>query len=211
MARKKYYDISSILATKAQYMMLLGQRSNGKSYQAKNTILKNAYDKGRKFVYLRRWKEDIKAKSVKAYFGDMPINKITKGEWEGIKVWNGEIYFYRTEEGEEVKSKSIGRFCALNEAERYKSWTFIDYDYIVYEEFITDKAYLVDEPRQLQQFVSTVARDNRMTVILIGNTLSRVCPYFNEWCLDGVLKQKQGTIEIYHHHVKDSIVDIAVE
>ena len=121
MARKKYYDISSILATKAQYMMLLGQRSNGKSYQAKNTILKNAYDKGRKFVYLRRWKEDIKAKSVTAYFGDMPINKITKGEWEGIKAWNGEIYFYRTEEGEEVKSKSIGRFCALNEAERYKS------------------------------------------------------------------------------------------
>ena len=211
MARKKYYDITSILATKAQYMMLLGQRSNGKSYQAKNTIIKNAYDKGRKFVYLRRWKEDIKAKSVTAYFGDMPINKITKGEWEGIKAWNGEIFFYRTEEGEEVKSKSIGRFCALNEAERYKSWTFIDYDYIVYEEFITDKAYLVDEPRQLQQFVSTVARDNRMTVILIGNTLSRVCPYFNEWCLDGVLKQKQGTIEIYHHHVKDSIVDIAVE
>ena len=140
MARKKYYDISSILATKAQYMMLLGQRSNGKSYQAKYTVLKNAYDKGRKFVYLRRWKEDIKAKSVTAYFGDMPINKITKGEWENIKAWNGEIFFCRTEEGEEVKSKSIGRFCALNEAERYKSWTFIDYDYIVYEEFITDKA-----------------------------------------------------------------------
>ena len=99
----------------------------------------------------------------------------------------------------------------INESERYKSWSFIDYDFIVYEEFITDKAYLVDEPRQLQQFVSTVARDRRMTVLLIGNTLSRVCPYFNEWCLDGVLKQKQGTIEIYHHHVKDGIVDIAVE
>ena len=211
MARKKYYDITAMLETKAQYMMLLGQRSNGKSYQVKMTILSNAYKTGRKFVYLRRWKEDIKQKSVLAYFGDMPIDKITKGEWEGIKCWNGDIYFYRIEEGEEVKSKSIGRYCALNESERYKSWTFIDYDYIVFEEFITDKVYLVDEPRQLQQFVSTVARNETMTVFLVGNTLSRVCPYFNEWCLDGVLKQKQGTIEIYHHHVKDNVIDIAVE
>ena len=48
MARKKYYDISAILETDAQYMMLLGQRSNGKSYQAKQTILKNAYENGGK-------------------------------------------------------------------------------------------------------------------------------------------------------------------
>ena len=212
MARKKYYDISAMLETHAQYMMLLGQRANGKSYQAKLTVLTNAYKTGRKFVYLRRWKEDIKQKSVLAYFGDIPIEKITKGTWQGIKVWNGDIFFYKVnDEGEEEKSESIGRYCALNESERYKSWTFIDYDYIIFEEFITDKVYLVDEPRQLQQFVSTVARDKEITVLLIGNTLSRVCPYFNEWCLDGVLKQKQGTIEIYHFHVKDSVVDIAVE
>lgn len=87
----------------------------------------------------------------------------------------------------------------------------MDYDYILYEEFITDNSYLYDEPRQLQQFVSTVARSEKLTVILIGNTLSRVCPYFSEWCLEGVLKQKQGTIEIYHFHTEKGIVDIAVE
>lgn len=213
MARKiNYYDIKSLLETHAQYMILLGQRANGKSYQAKKTVLEDAYKNGTHFVYLRRWKEDIKTKAVQAYFGDMPIEKITKGEWTGIKAWNGDIYFCRvTEDGKEEKSKSIGRFCALNESERYKSWSFIDYNYILYEEFITDKAYLIDEPRQLQQFVSTVARHNKITVLLIGNTLSRVCPYFNEWCLDGVLKQKQGTIEIYHYHVNDDIIDIAVE
>ena len=56
MAKKKYYDISNMLSTKAQYMMLLGQRANGKSYQAKKTVLSNAFKTGRKFVYLRRWK-----------------------------------------------------------------------------------------------------------------------------------------------------------
>lgn len=210
--KKKYYDITNMLSTKAQYMMLLGQRANGKSYQAKKTVLENAFKTGRKFVYLRRWKEDIKMKAVNAYFGDMPISEITYGKYDTVKAWNGELFFAKTtEEGELEKGECIGRFCALNESERYKSWTFIDYDYIVYEEFITDKVYLVDEPRNLQQFVSTVARDNRLTVLLIGNTLSRVCPYFSEWCLDGVLNQKQGTIEIYHYHVGEDVIDIAVE
>lgn len=213
MAKKiKYYDISNILGTNAQYMILLGQRANGKSYQAKLVALKSAYENGTPFVYLRRWREDIKTKAVQAYFGDMPIYTITRGEYDHIKVWNGEIYFATfADDGKEVKSECIGRACALNESERYKSWTFIDYRYILFEEFITDKAYLIEEPRQLQQFVSTVARNDSITVLMIGNTLSRVCPYFSEWCLEGVLQQKQGTIELYHYHTDNSVVDIAVE
>lgn len=212
MAKKiNYYDISNMLSTRAQYMMLLGQRANGKSYQAKLTVLEDAY-KGGKFVYLRRWKSDIKTKAIESYFDDMPIKKITNGEYTQIVAWNGSIYFaYINEKDELVKGKEIGKYCALNEYERYKSWAFVGYNYILYEEFITDHVYLNDEPRQLQQFVSTVARNKAITVLLIGNTLSRVCPYFAEWCLDGVLKQKQGTIEVYHYHTEGGTVDIAVE
>lgn len=213
MASKKYYSIKNILATDAQYMLLLGQRANGKSYQAKLTVLTEAYKYGNKFVYLRRWKEDIKQNSVTAYFADMPIDKITNNEWENVIAWNGNIYFSRHDDkGEIEKSDVIGRYCALNEAERYKSQMFVNYKYIIYEEFITDKLYLVNEPTNLQHFVSTVAREKTMHVIMVGNTLSRVCPYFSEWCLDGVLKQKQGTIEVYHYHTSDdTTVDIAVE
>lgn len=212
MAKIKYYDISNVLKTNAQYIILLGQRANGKSYQAKKTVLESAYNEDRKFVYLRRWKEDIKTKAIASYFADMPISKITNGEYTGIVAWNGNIYFtYEDEKGNTVKGKEIGKYCALNEYERYKSWAFVDFDYILFEEFITDSTYLNNEPRQLQQFVSTVARNNRITVLMIGNTLSRVCPYFAEWCLDGVLKQKQGTIEVYHYHIEDTTVDIAVE
>ena len=55
MSKKQYYSIDNIMKTNAQYMMLLGQRANGKSYQAKETVLTNAFKTGRKFVYLRRW------------------------------------------------------------------------------------------------------------------------------------------------------------
>ena len=213
MARNiKYYDISNVLKTEAQYIILLGQRSNGKSYQAKLTVLKNAYKNKKNFVYLRRWQADIKTKAIKSYFADMPISKITNGEYSGIEAWNGDIYFTTVDDkGNTIKGQTIGKYCALNEYERYKSWAFVDYEYILFEEFITDATYLNDEPRQLQQFVSTVARHKKLTVLMIGNTLSRVCPYFNEWCLEGVLKQKIGTIDVYHHHLENSVVDIAVE
>lgn len=220
MSKKDYYDISNLLATNAQYMIMLGKRANGKSYQAKSTALAEAYNEGKRFIYLRRWKADITANEVEKYFDDMPIEKITNGEYDHIKAWRNNIYFaQRDEDGKSIRGKEIGRYCALNESERYKSWAFTNpktgenyFKYILFEEFITDKIYLVDEPNKLQQFVSTVFRNNEGIVMLIGNTLSRVCPYFIEWCLDGTLQQKIGTIEVYHYHTEDGgQIDIAVE
>lgn len=213
MAKKKYYDMSNLLKTNAQYMILLGQRANGKSYQVKEHVLRDAFNNGRKFIYLRRHEKDIKQRAVTAYFGDIPIDKLTHGAYDSVEAYQGSLYFtyYDEEKGKNVKGEEIGRYCALNVYERYKSQTFEDYGSIVYEEFITDATYLYDEPRLLQQFVSTVARHSELKVFLIGNTLTRVCPYFSEWCLDGVLNQKLGTIDVYHFHVDDSVIDIAVE
>ena len=220
MAKKEYYSIDNLILTDAEYMIMLGQRANGKSYQAKYTVLKDAYNNGKKFVYLRRWKDDIKAASVEKYFADMPIEAITKGEYDHVKAWHNNLYFAQyDDDGKSVKGIEIGMYGALNEAERYKSWAFTnpktgknDYLYIIYEEFITDKLYLVDEPSRLQQFVSTVFRNSRGHVLMVGNTLSRVCPYFIEWCLEGTLNQKIGTIEVYHYHTDDGgVINIAVE
>ena len=208
----KYYSIENILKTDARYMILLGQRANGKSYQTKLTVLKDFLKDGKRFVYLRRRLEDIKTASVEEYFADMPIKKLTKGQFNGIKAWQNKLYFIYTDENGDVTEKiHIGYYCALNVCERYKSWAFPEVYNLVYEEFITDGVYLTDEPNLLQQFVSTVLRHRHGRVILVGNTLSRVCPYFSEWALEGTLKQKQGTIEIYHYDFEGEKVDIAVE
>lgn len=209
---RTYYDISEMLKTNAEYMMLLGQRSNGKSYQVKKTVLEDFYFNETKFIYLRRWKADIKQKEVSTYFDDIPIAKYTNREYNSVRAMNGFIYLCKIDDGVIVEKREMGRYCALNEYERYKSQVFMNYKNIVYEEFITDSIYLNDEPKLLQQFVSTVARLDKIRVFLIGNTLTRVCPYFHEWCLENVLKQKQGTIEIYKYHMEDNVeVKIAVE
>lgn len=210
--KKKYYNIAPLLKTKAQYMILLGMRANGKSYQAKLTVLQDAWDKDEKFVYLRRWREDVKMAAVETYFGDIDVEKITGGEYNGVVAYQGFLYWGKFDEaGKATRGKRIGRYCALNEAQRYKSQTFVNYKTIIYEEFITDEVYLADEPTKLQQFVSTVARLEEIRILLIGNTMSRVCPYFREWSLQGTLRQKPGTIEIYHMQYDKSVVDIAVE
>lgn len=200
MAKKKqYYNIKPLLQHEANYYILLGMRSNGKSYQVKLTALENAFKTGGQFVYLRRFREDIKGYYVESYFADMPIEKITDGKYTSVIAFQGFLYFAaENEKGEIVKGSRIGRYCALSEAYRYKSNAFVNYDYIIYEEFITDELYLSNEPDKLQQFVSTVARDKNIKVLLIGNTISRVCPYFSEWALTGTLRQKPSTIELYH-------------
>lgn len=210
--RKKYYKIDNLLKTDAEYMLLYGMRANGKSYQVKWTVLSDAYQNGSTFVYLRRWKEDIKQHYVESYFDDMPVEKITEGVYNSVIAYQGYLYFGNVdEEGKVVKGRRIGRYCALSESTRYKSTTFVGVRYLIYEEMITEATYLADEPTKLMQFVSTVARSEKITVFLIGNTMSRVCPYFAEWELRGTLKQKPGTIEVYHMHYGEKTVDIAVE
>lgn len=211
--KKKFYDLQPIMDTGCRWKILYGMRSNGKSYQVKKHIIEDAL-KGRNFVYLRRWSEDIKAASVAAYFDDMPFYDLTEGRYIGIMAYQGYFYFYNVGEDDKPKREgsAIGRYCALNMYERYKSQVFKDVDSIVYEEFLTDKYYLANEPKLLMQFVSTVARDRDIDVFMVGNTISRVCPYFDDWGLSkGIMNQKPGTIDIYHLRGENGIVDIALE
>lgn len=214
--KQKFYDLTNLLSCDCHWMILYGMRSNGKSYAVKEHVIKRAHKEGKQFIYLRRWSEDIKEKDVAAYFADMPVDKLTGNEWEYIYAFRGYFYFAKDVDGKIEKSAPIGRYCALNLYERYKSQAFPNVETIIYEEFLTNRIYLGgsgenSEPRILMQFVSTVARDRNIDIFLIGNTISRVCPYFTEWALKGVMQQKPGTIDIYHLRGENGVVDIAVE
>ena len=209
--KKEYYDISNMLKTEAQYMILLGQRANGKSYQAKKTVIEHALD-GEKFVYIRRWDREVKASVASNYFDDCPISKLSGGKYDSAYAREGRIYLVSSDDPKREDKLHVGYYVSLNRAVTVKSNVFEDVHWAIFEEVITDDAYLYDEPNKLQQLVSTYFRNNQGHVIMVANTLSRVCPYFTYFALEGVLRQKQGTIEIYHHHTSNGdIVDIAVE
>ena len=214
MSKPQYYDLKPLLNTGCNWLILYGMRANGKSYQVKLHCIKDAL-KGRYFVYLRRWSEDIKTKDVSSYFDDMPFNEITKGEYQGIMAYQGYFYFYTVgEDDKPVKGPLAGRYCALNLYERYKSQVFKDYDNIIFEEFLTRRTYLgagmETEPKLLMSMVSTIARDRNIKVFMIANTETRVNPYQKEWGIN-MQRQKPGTIDIYHLRGENGVVDIAVE
>lgn len=220
--KQKYYSLKNILQHNANYNLIYGERSNGKSYAIKTHCIKKAYQKkAQTFVLLRRYELEVKASAVESYFADIPVETITNGEYDCITVSRSYIYLskYDTENNKVIKGLAIGRALYLSGATHFKSQSFPDCEDVIYEEFLTKNVYINDEPNVLMDLISTIARRRFIQVFLIGNTISRVCPYLYEWGLiKGIKKQQQGTIDDYIFHTdqqdengNDIDIKIAVE
>lgn len=225
--KKKHYLLDNILALKALYNVLFGERSNGKSYAVKKRCLEKAWTDNEKFVYMRRWREDIVNNRAESYWDDMEedddgnrnVETITGGEFDCISVYRGDIFFAkRDESGKKCRGRQIGRVVVLTGDTHEKSRAFVGYYRIIFEEFITTSGYLADEVKTFMSLVSTILRKRTGEVFLIGNTLTRTCPYFREWELVNVPRQKIGTIDLYKYQTGEEdengvpiIVTIACE
>ena len=220
--KQKFYSSEKIRAQDCEYNLILGERSNGKSFDIKHLCLREAYhDKtgNSKFIYLRRWDLEINSSLVEQYFMDAQITLMTDGLSTGVSVYNKQIFLASKDtKGKIERHEHVGYARALSMEEHYTSGIYTDCVNIIFEEFISRQQYLAKEPQKLAQFVSTIARRNRMKVWLIGNTISRLCPYFMEWELRNIPRQKQGTIEVYSHKTDQQnedgtpvIIRIAVE
>ena len=212
MSKRAYYSDSifwkQMKESDADIKILLSDRGPGKSFAVKDLVLDNLPD--RRFCYLRRNDLETKTGVAAGYFADAPlIKKIQKMGFDGITDYRGEIYLgHMDPEGKRktmITDQFCGFVCALIEERYYKSiakYSESNVTDIIYEEFITDGLYLKDEPAKLESLWSTFSRNKtKVTIWLIGNTMSRVCPYFLHWGLRGVPRQREGTIDRYTHTV----------
>ena len=209
LGKNGYYSSADIKKVGAQYNIVLGERSPGKSYEIKAECLLKAYEQRKPtFIIIRRLKEDIRQSTIQSYFDDNndrrdgckgDVYALTNGEYNYIDVYNGRIYFAnRDEETFKItRGMHAGYVMALALDERYKGGQYPSVTDIVYEEFVTNKVYLRNEPTRLQNLVSTICRDKEVTVWMIANTISRVCPYFQEWGLQNIPRMKSGEIDTY--------------
>lgn len=198
-----------------QYILLISARNDGKSYAVKRRALERAFKYGEEFTYLRRYEIDIKRGDPALYWADFePVQKdtgknviqdITGKTWDAVGT-EGRSEFHwglRTEKGKIEKGPLIGYIHALSVAPSYKSLQFPRVKTIIFEEMVTDRAYLYDEGRKLMNYVSTVLRSNDGRVFMIGNTITRLNPYFRDWQLTNFNKMKPGQIDIYDHTYTD--------
>ena len=201
MSVQVHYNIEELLkkAPLSTYYLIYGEKSNGKSYQVKHLAINNYIKNHKKFILLRRWKADVTTAWVEKYFHDVDVEKLTNDRYNSITVWRGDLFFNKLDEkGKSLEKEKIGSVMALSTEQHYSGASFLDYDTVIFEEFMERGTYINREPEKLQILYSTIDRKRGTTkVYMVGNTISRVCPYLKDWnLLETVRKQKQGDINI---------------
>lgn len=220
-----YYHLYDIAEYKPNFALLLSGRNAGKSYaiymdEEKNGIgghLKHALEKGVPTIaYIRRRKEDVTGYMVEQDFADklVAISKLSKGKYNAVKVEKGKIHFATAgDDGKLVLGTPFAYIFPLSLEARYKSRQYPTIETAIFEEFIDkDGRYLPNEVEHLESLRSTLFRDREGVTYLIGNTISRENPYFEEWQLVGIPKMKVGQIDTYNIENEDGdIIKLCVE
>lgn len=212
----KHYDIRRLLECDSQYLMVFGEKSNGKS-TASQMVMCIIYELfGAQSILLRLYNEDFLKGRAEGMFGGIPegfISDITKGRYETIVYKHYGWYFarfnYDTDKYEMDDTPFCYRQCILNAGSSYQ---YPKVELILFDEFIRkDLARNVaDEFVEFQTVVSTIKRDKTsLQVIMCGNTVNYFSVYFKEMGLTNIRKQQQGTIDRYHYG--NSNLSVAVE
>lgn len=208
MAKKyKYYDASHLLKDypNAHYYVIFGERSNGKTYSALSYALDRYIKAGEQFAYIRRYNEDIKPKNLSNLFSghedNNHITKITNGEWSRVDYNRYKFYFSREKETIiERSDEPLGFAFDLNSMEHYKSTSFPKITTIIFDEFLSRSGYLPNEWILFTNTLSTIVRlRNNVKILMLGNTVNKVSPYFQEMGLTHIKEQKPGTVDVYEY------------
>ena len=203
----KYFDIRSVLkeVPDANYYLFQGERSNGKTYSALSYALDRFVENGEQFVYVRRYSDSISARYMRLLFagnkksGDVATH-LNKLGYDDIEFYSSCFWALVTNEKgkKERVGEPIGYTMAINTWETAKGGSMPDVTTIIFDEYLTRKYYLPNEPILFENLVSSVVRDrDNVKVIMLANTVSWACPYYSEWGLNHVRDMKQGTFDIY--------------
>lgn len=216
MPKQVHYNIDNIDKENADFNIIFGEKSNGKSYQVKHKWAVEHYLKtGKRFILLRRWKEDISSLWIEQYFADVDIRKLTNTKYNCVSVYRKSIYLsvYDVDTGQTKRYEKIGYVMSLSTEQHMSSASFLDVDVIIYEEFMERGSYIPNEPDRLMILYSTIDRKRGTTKLyLVGNSITKVCPYIRDWDLEPIFKNiKQGEIITKTIENEENDVKIAIE
>lgn len=214
-----FYSLDAILEKNADYNIIFGERSNGKTYAALKYGIEKYWKTGgaETMAYLRRWQEDTRGKRAETVFNGLTkngeISNITGGEYTNVQYVAGKWYLSNYDSKLKRFVNAPSPFCyafSLSDVEHDKSLSFPDITTIVFDEFLTRRYYLPDEFVIFMNVLSTIIRQrDNVKIFMLGNTVNKYCPYFAEFGLKHVTEMAQGKIDVYNYG--DSGLTVAVE
>jgi len=214
---EEYYDGTEIAKFNAHYNVIFGKRSNGKTYYHLKKIVENFAKNREQGAYLRRYREDFKGKRGATMFDSLVVNGVisdaTKGKWDMVKFYSDRWYFAKRDpETDRIVSDEIP-FCygfSLAQMEHDKSTSYPNITTVVFDEFISRIGYLPNEFVIFMNVLSTIIRQrNNVKVYMLGNTVNKYCPYFQEMGLGHIEEMETGKIDVYTYG--ESKLKVAVE
>ena len=175
----KWYSLDRILEHNAQYYIIFGERSNGKSYAVDKHIIDNFFLKGEQFGFVKRYEEDIKSKYMSEVFNHLE-DYILEEYNHRIKFYRGQWLVYEDGlEGKIAECKVFGYAFSLANVNRTKATSYPFITSVLFEEFMSiDCRYLDDEVNLLLNLVSTIGRQRtNLKIFMLANAISKYSPY----------------------------------
>ena len=182
-----FYTLKQILAKHADINLIISGRSNGKTYSLCKYVLEQYKETGKKFVYIRRWTDDVKIANCQKLF--LPLqSEIEKLYGKGARItYYQKQYFLHYPEEEDKPKEVIGHVLALSESHHQKSVSYVGIGTIFFDEFIqmAGERVLPDELSRWENTLSTIIRFHTdIKVFLLANTVSKFAPYFSYYKID---------------------------
>lgn len=162
-----WYSNQKILSYNKLFNFIIGNRGGGKSFNAKDWAIRGFINHGKQFIYLRRYKTELKR--ISNYFDDI-AHKYPDHQL----VVKGTTFY--------IDGNKAGWAIPLSTALTEKSASYPNVDKIIFDEFIIEKGtyhYLQGEVQKFLDFYETVARiRDDVRVEFISNAITIVNPYF---------------------------------
>lgn len=190
---------------KVPYRLIIGERSNGKTYFVKKHCYDYWRETGRKFVYLRKRKDSISRKEMKKLWADLNEDVILDDIHDTIKYTPDSGFYFDSDDGERI---TLGYALSLEDYESKKGIPYNDVDIIFFDEFIEQRGDLQDEWKSFINLVSTIRRKrDNVEVFLVANTITKYSTYFENFGID-IKRLRPGQISYIKHEMG---VELAIE
>lgn len=205
MKSSDFYSLHEIKKRNAQYNVIFGERSNGKTFAILEEMIRNYIKTGEKGAYIRRYREDMRGLSAQMLFAGVVktglITKLTKGEYNNVKYYQRKWFLCHIDnenpENNYADKEPFAYSFALTES---KGANYPDVTTIHFDEFIDRKPELQGEFELFINLVSTLVRDKaKAKIYMTANTVNQSSLYFREMGLTNIKKMKPGQIDVYEY------------
>ena len=212
----KFYRLSKILKENATYNVIIGQRSDGKTFACLEYAVQEFIKNGSQFAMIRRNDEDYLKSRGERMFENLVkegvIERETKGQWNTV-TFSGRKWYLAKRDNEldnlVISENPLGYALSLSGMEHDKSSSFPNVKTVIFDEFVSRSGYLRDEFVIFMNCLSTIIRNrDDVKIFMLGNTVNKYCPYFGEMGLTHVEKMEKGKLDVYYYGESGLIVAV---